>query len=82
MEYTWSAALGVSLSPEEQLKRCVAASPHEKLSDDQLAGLKVVCGGTDGLVLLRTGGGKMACHERFCWRGEWIQAGHPNLAWI
>ena len=46
---------------EEQaalLRRCVVAAAPKKLSDDQIRGLQLVCSGRDGLVLLRTGGGK------------------------
>ena len=39
-------------------KACEAASPHRQLSSDQERGLRLVCGGGDGLVLIRTGGGK------------------------
>jgi superfamily II DNA helicase RecQ len=58
MAFTWAEALGEPLAPEEQLRRCLAASPHAEHSADQLASLELVCSGRDGLVLLRTGGGK------------------------
>ena len=35
---------------------CLAVSPHSALTTDQLAGLKLVTGGGDCLLLLRTGG--------------------------
>ena len=40
------------------MRRCVVAAAPKKLSDDQIRGLQLVCSGRDGLVLLRTGGGK------------------------
>ena len=46
---------------EEQVElfaRCVAAAAPKTLSSDQRRGLELVCSGHDGLVLLRTGGGK------------------------
>jgi hypothetical protein len=46
---------------EEQaalMRRCVVAAAPKTLSADQLAGLELVCSGRDGLILLRTGGGK------------------------
>ena len=46
---------------EEQaalMRRCVIAAAPKTLSADQLAGLELVCSGRDGLILLRTGGGK------------------------
>ena len=42
---------------EELRRRCVAAT-EKKLSADQLRGLELVCSGRDGLILIRTGGGK------------------------
>jgi hypothetical protein len=46
---------------EEQaalMRRCVVAAAPKTLSADQLVGLELVCSGRDGLILLRTGGGK------------------------
>ena len=41
----------------ELRQRCVDAT-EKKLSADQLRGLELVCSGRDGLILIRTGGGK------------------------
>ena len=63
---TFASPLSHQMQPhldlnEEQVElfaRCVAAAAPKTLSSDQRRGLELVCSGHDGLVLLRTGGGK------------------------
>ena len=62
---------------EEQaalMRRCVIAAAPKTLSADQLAGLELVCSGRDGLILLRTGGGKT-----LLWQLPALQGGGLNV---
>ena len=53
-----SSSIALETQHESLLQRCVQNSPHVELSEDQLSGLRIVCSGKDGLILIRTGGGK------------------------
>jgi hypothetical protein len=62
---------------EEQaalMRRCVVAAAPKTLSADQLAGLELVCSGRDGLIILRTGGGKT-----LLWQLPALQGGGLNV---